>query len=578
MAGQPKAPFYIAVLLVVGGLVGFAAYNANFFGSTAPTDGGGGDAAPIQPPDVTSQAEADDGTDIAAAEEWDYVVTERLTPVEGVSNYTPMKDRTVRFALNVWAGWAPIIYANGGGAAGRVWKDADGNDFQVELVLIDDPKVMQDAYVSGDVHIGWSTLDMVPLMMERLVDAQGRPDSRVMPRIVQQVDWSSGGDGIVVRDYIKEVKDLRGKTIALAQNSPSHYFALNMLVASGVQPHEVTFRFTPDAFKAAAAFESDKNIDACVSWAPDIYTLTEVDGNSMLVDTGTANRLIADVWFARADFARDHGPIIEGLVRGIFDSMEELKQQPNRIKCAKLMADLYSIPADETIEMFADAQSTNWGDNYQFFVNKKYLANFQRVWDNAYRLYRRIDVIEKPKVSFDKVMDNTYITKLGEEEKYKSQVTKQAVFTPHEISSEQVEDTAFLTTTHYIHFFPNNSDIYHKIVRKVDGKDVEELYDPNVDLVLEQIGERIGQFERSRIVIEGHADGSMKGQVDENLVKSLSYSRADSVRNALVDKFELDPNRFQVTGVGWDRPVEGHEFDHGRNRRVEVRILPAEAQ
>ena len=32
----------------------------------------------------------------------------------------------------------------------------------------------------------------------------------------------------------------------------------------------------------------------------------------MLVTTQEANRLIADVWFARADFARDHGPILEG--------------------------------------------------------------------------------------------------------------------------------------------------------------------------------------------------------------------------------------------------------------------------
>ena len=26
---------------------------------------------------------------------------------------------SVRFAINVWAGWAPIIYANGGMAAGK---------------------------------------------------------------------------------------------------------------------------------------------------------------------------------------------------------------------------------------------------------------------------------------------------------------------------------------------------------------------------------------------------------------------------------------------------------------------------
>ncbi len=65
----------------------------------------------------------------------------------------------------------------------------------------------------------------------------------------------------------------------------------------------------------------------------------------MLVTTQDANRLIADVWFARADFAHDHGPIIEGLVRGIFDAMEKLKDQDAKKKVSELMAAGYNIPA-----------------------------------------------------------------------------------------------------------------------------------------------------------------------------------------------------------------------------------------
>ena len=78
-----------------------------------------------------------------------------------------------------------------------------------------------------------------------------------MPRIYQQVDFSNGGDGIVVRENIKTAADLRGKKLVLAQNSPSHYFALNMLVSGGVQPPEVQMIFTEDAFQAAAAFNAD---------------------------------------------------------------------------------------------------------------------------------------------------------------------------------------------------------------------------------------------------------------------------------------------------------------------------------
>ena len=152
-------------------------------------------------------------------------------------------------------GLGPIIYANNGFKPGKVWKTPGGKDFKLELVLIDDPVAMRDAYAAGNIHIGWATLDMLPLFLEGL-----RKDTRVMPRVFQQVDWSNGGDGIVVRDTIKTMADLRGKTIVLAQNSPSHFFVLNALINAGVQPAEVEFKFTQDAFQAAAAFNADKRL------------------------------------------------------------------------------------------------------------------------------------------------------------------------------------------------------------------------------------------------------------------------------------------------------------------------------
>src|SRR5207248_6752370 len=105
-----------------------------------------------------------------------------------------------------------------------------------------------------------------------------------------------------------------------------------------VQPAEVDFKFTQDAFQAAAAFNADKRLAGAVSWSPDIYNLEKVKGNRILVTTSTANKLIADVWFARADFAKDNPDVMEGIARGIFDAMEELKAQPAKQKVAKLMA------------------------------------------------------------------------------------------------------------------------------------------------------------------------------------------------------------------------------------------------
>src|SRR6516165_5586140 len=318
MAGQPKPAFYVAVGVVVVALIGFAIYRSDIFAPKAKSTPKEMDIHVEDPKAVTTK-------DI---KEVTYVPAQRLPEVKGTAAYKKMEGRTVRFAINVWAGWAPIILANEGFKAGKVWKDGDGQDFKVELALIDDPVKMRDAYAAGDVHIGWGTLDMVPLFLESFANKTGKPrDSRIMPRVYQQIDWSNGGDGIVVRENIKTVADLRGQKMVLAQNSPSHFFALNMLVYGGVQPSEVDMIFTEDAFQAAAAFNAQKDISGAVSWAPDIYNLEKIRGNRMLVTTAQANKLIADIWFARADFAKDHPAIIEGLVRGIFDAMMELKTE-----------------------------------------------------------------------------------------------------------------------------------------------------------------------------------------------------------------------------------------------------------
>ena len=563
--GRPRAAFYVVLLLVVGGLVWLGLHR--FGGKT------GGIGSIITPAD-TKGIEASDTSTVTTAKEYTYVPAQRLPPVRGISSYKPLVNRTVRVALNVWAGWAPIIYANGGFKAGKVWKTPTGQDFKVELVLIDDPVTMRDAYAAGNVHIGWATLDMIPLFVEQL-----HRDSRTMPRVYQQIDYSNGGDGIVVRETVRSIGDLRGKTIVLAQNSPSHYFVLNALIDAGLQPGDVDFKFTQDAFQAAAAFNADRSIAAAVSWAPDIYNLSKVRGNRLLVTTQTANKLIADVWFARADFAKDHPDIVEGLVRGIFDAMETLKTQSAKQEVAQLMATGYSIPATDALSMLGDAHSTNWAENKEFFLNQNNPANFERTWGTAYFLYRRIGMVSN-QVPFDQVMDFTVIKKLGAEPRYANQKNEYEVqFVPTTASTVQAENTEILTKTVVIRFYPNSSDLHKKIITQVAGQDREELYDPNVDFVVDEIGRLAGQYGAARIIIEGHTDASMKGRIDPAAVKELSTQRANAVKEAVLRRFKsLQPNQFLASGMGWDRPYDPADpMNHSKNRRVEVKVYPLEA-
>jgi NitT/TauT family transport system substrate-binding protein len=583
-AGKPKPTFFLAVLAVVAGLVALSFYRCNAKKSATTTDGSdkidmgsikqqAGGSTGSGGPGGSAQAENPDPNGITTVKEYSFEAASRLPEVPGTADYTALgKQRVVKFAVNVWAGWAPIIWANQGSSPKKLWKDAKGEAFQVELVLADNPVDMGNTFAAGKVHIGWATVDMLPLAVNRL-----NRDPRTMPRVFQQIDWSNGGDGIVVREAIKNIADLRGKTVVLAQNSPSHYFLLNMLLNGGVQPSEVHMDFTKDAFQAAAAFNQDKKYAGVVTWAPDIYNLTKAGmGNRMLVSTQTANRLIADVWFARADFARDHPEIIEGLVRGIFEAGEDLKADANKQAVGKLMDELYSLPGGTGFTMLGDAHWTNYAENRDFFLNQNNPTNFERTYNTAFLLYKAIRSVDA-KVPFDQIMDFSVVKKLGADPKLAAQKNEyEFKFTPTTAIDVNVE-SAVLTKTVTINFFPNSSDIAKKVPAKTGSGEV--LYDPNVDGTVEEIAKLAGQFGAARIQISGHTDASMRGVADEALVRELSTRRANAVKESLVNKFKMDPNQFIVAGYGWDKPADPKDPDnHAQNRRVEIKVVPAEAQ
>ncbi len=591
-AGKPKPAFFIAVIVVVAGLIALAVMRCKGKDGGGGTAGGGTGSAIVgsggsgDKPKVP--AEAGDGKPVPGltAEKYDYEPSTTLAPVPGTAGYTPLgKPRVVKFAVNVWAGWAPIVWANQGHKAGKVWKDAKGGDFQVELQLADDPVQMGNLVANG-THIGWATVDMLPLVIERL-----KKDPRTMPRVFQQIDWSNGGDGIVARNEVKDLADLRGKTVVLAQNSPSHFFLLMMLQNAGINPSEVSdkcnsptcvkLRFTKDAFQAAQAFNQNKDIAACVSWAPDIYTLTEGKaGFKLLVTTQTANKLIADVWFARADFARDNPDIVDGLVRGILDAEQELtKSDQNKAKVGEMLDKFYNLPGGTGQKMLGDAHWTNYAENRDFLLEKNNPTNFQRTYEAAQSVYISIGTLPRDgKVEFDQILDFGVIKKLNAEPKYADQKnTYEFRFTPKAVTDIKAEKS-ILTKTVVINFFPNSFDIWKKVAAQSGGGEV--YYDGKVEYTIEEIAKLAGQFGAARIVISGHTDTSMKGQADPQDVKSLSEKRAASVKEGLLKRFpKLDPNQITVTGVGWDRPADDKDPDnHQKNRRVEVRVVPAEAQ
>ena len=566
----------IVIILLIIGLIGGAAY---FFRGVIFPGGQQGTGKKVDLNAFKNQVgkvEAPDTKGITTVNEYTYLPSEKLPPVKGVSGYKwDPKEKIVQFPINVWIGWLPIVAANHGFAPNTdsiFYKDYG---FKVNLKLIDDPVVARDAFASGESHILWGTLDMIVLFAPDLMK-----DTRTAPRVYQQIDWSNGGDGIVVRGNIQSVKDLKGKAIVYAQNSPSQYFINNLLLQAGMQPGEVTHKYTATAFEAAAAFVADKRIDGCVSWAPDIYNIPEkVKGTRILTTTSEANKLIADVWAARADFAKDHPDIIKGLVAGIFKGMEQLSDSSFKGKAFQWMAEGYGMQVDEVRAMQNDAHSTNFAENKEFFLNANNPTNFERTWKNITFVYKELSLVGTP-TRFDEIMDFSMIKQLETDGTFKHQQdTYHSSFAPLTYSKVQAE-APILTQTIRINFYPNSANVYEPQHDDVGGPIPNTLYDPTIEATLEKVARLSGQYERAIIAVVGHADSSMKGKGTRyEDVKQLSLDRAAAVKKAIVAKYHFDPNKFIVEGKAWDVPANPDDpMNQALNRRVEISVYPPEAK
>ncbi|MDB6066874.1 MAG: tauA [Pedosphaera sp.] len=529
-------------------------------------------AKPTPPTDITSKLLA--GTNAVSL-----VDGSSIPAVSGVSDYDKtMKDGklVVEFPINVWPGWAPIIVANNGMEAndGSVFFKKYG--FYVHLVLVDDPVKARDLFASGHSHVLWGTLDMIALFSPELVK-----DSRTVPVVCQQIDWSGGGDGIVARGDLHNINDFRIKNgkrrkVVLAQNSPSHYLIMSLLIDAGIDPAEVDFKWAADAPAAAKIFVQDKSFDAFVGWSPDIYTVSsEVQGARMIVSTGSANHLIADVWAIRNDFYRDHPDVVANLVRGIFEGMDMVRKDiPN---AARLLSTAYKLPVEDCTAMIGkdggitegDAHLTNYRENANFFLDPFNPSNFEVVWNRASTIYKSLGAITIP-VSSAKVKAAGVLAKLSGDYKEVRDLSQPTFKAGAMFKSAEAESGEILTKSVIISFEANKATL-------------NATYDTNIPPTMEEIGKLAGAFGNAYIVIEGNTDASRKGVVPPDLVRQLSYDRADSVRKAILDKYKFDPNKFKVIGNGWDNPVAGmtdaSNPEHNRkNRRVEVKVFPLEKE
>jgi NitT/TauT family transport system substrate-binding protein len=452
-------------------------------------------------------------------------------------------------AINTWAGHAPGIVFNDGLNPGPNSRYKQKYNLDVKFVLLEDPAAKLAAFRKGDVDLMWDTVDNWAREASVLAEQNQKAKSVMMQ------DWSRGGDGIVSLASIKSIEDLKGKRIACTQFTPSHFLLLYLLSQSGLSPEdraavEKNIIFTQDAPAAAAMFKA-KQVDAAVTWEPDLSGAVTARGDDahVLVSTTAATNIIADTLVARQDVIDQAPETIRDFIHGWFDGIDMMKSDPASTNA--LVGRALKLDADTVSGMLSGLKLTQYADNAQFYGLSGGKAHFDTLFDTAFVIWRKKGLVTRA-VDAKDYSDPRFLHALAAA--YPAQKVDEPTLAA---KSPSANDRAIINKEIQIHFTPGSDEIM-----------------PGSYFVLDALGDTMTSFGGTYLRVEGNTDAT--GSPTSNM--TLSEKRALAIKNYILKNFpNIQEARFQTIGRGSTNPVAPNTTETGRqlNRRTDIKVVLA---
>jgi len=463
-------------------------------------------------------------------------------------------DKTLVVQLVSWGGYGPGLYFNEGSEPNERSRFYKEYGFKVRFVLENDLLNAMNAWIADEYDVAVQTADAFPLYT-------GPADINAnKPKAFMQVDWSRGGDAIIVKRGINSVNDLKGKKVVVAVPSPAQSLLVTALEAAGLKYSDVNVTKTTDNITAAQIFKSG-DVDAAVVWSPDDQLATkDVPGSKVLLTTKNESHVIADIFFAKESYLNSHKDMINGFYEGWMKAVAELKSNPsNREKSAKYLAELNKLGVEDAMGMIDVVYWTSHGDNVNFFgMNSNYKG-------------------QKGEDLYTKMSKNFVV--MGDAEKeapaWRGVIWTSAIQAANDkLTGPGYESEAGKTFTAPTPESKTAPAIANKPVSINFASGKYQLDENSKTIIDLQFSDISKSFANARVRIEGNTDNVGSKQMNQD----LSQKRAQSVADYLASQYKIDRNRFIIIGNGPNKPVPGCEQNQdeackAKNRRTDFQLV-----
>lgn len=564
MTTKGKIFFTLVVLAVVGlgawkwwDKLGGSKTHGGASGTTTSQSSGSSSGA--------SSGEESPGATVALAE-----TLGEVAKLAAPATYQP-KDGVVEIELSEYAGYAGLIVANGGLAPNENSVFFKKHGFKLKITLSEEES--WSALNSGKMAASATTVDVLAVY--------GRQFQVVVPA---QIGFSRGADGVVVRNDIKRINNLKGKILVTAQFTEADFFIRYLAQEAGLgvvnladlkekpDPEKLNLVFAADAFAAGDLFLDDvkssrNQLAGCVTWAPKTTEVADASGGKAHVLTTSKNLLVvSDILIVNKGFAQQQPEMVAGLANGLLEGNRMVRDNPTAH--VDMIGKAFKWDRDQTKAELAKVHLSNLPENLAFFSGAIDAAgSFGGIYQSAVYAYGN-QLIKDP-VDSDRFMELKHLKALEQSGAFKDQKVAIAPIRTS-AAAAAVEGDPLLSKDIRFLFSPNSANL--------DLTSQDNLKN------LEAIKRLLQVSPGSVILLRGHVDNSLvekfRQQGGDAYVRQMglraidfSKQRAAEIKRLLIEKHGVDAARLDTVGRGWEEPSGA---DQEQNRRVEAQWFTLE--
>lgn len=255
-----------------------------------------------------------------------------------------------------WIGFAPLYLAEQKG----FFKD-HGAD--VSIQLFESKTDSKSALVAKRIQGMSTTIDTHVLNKASGMDIS----------VVLALDTSAGGDGLIAKSDLKDIKSLAGHTVALDTTGGASFFWFQYLLQKEGMTLDDVQAVNMSSGDAGAAFIAGE-VDAAVTWEPWLSKAKETEGDSVMIDSSATPGVILDALAMDNDFMKSYPGTIKAIVSGWYDALDYIKSNPE--DAYKIMAeytgndsgDSLKAAMESELELYDEAKNTSYFESDIFGI------------------------------------------------------------------------------------------------------------------------------------------------------------------------------------------------------------------